>query len=88
MDPIYTFGFKLAEILKQKEFAGIGLICLAVKDSGRTLDGLGYEDFKIVFQEYLPRRLQKMHFSNHEQVASEMLKTLNQNQSIFTLSSH
>lgn len=88
MDPIYTFGFKLAELTNQKEFAGIGLLCLAIKDSGRGYNNLGYEDFKSVFLEYLPKRLEKMSPAARQQIVSEMVKSLSQNQSIFTLSTH
>ena len=55
MDPIYTFGYKLAELTHQKEFAGIGLLCLAIKDSGREFTNLGYDDFKQVFLNQLPK---------------------------------
>jgi len=88
MDPIYTFGFKLAELTHQKEFAGIGLMCLAIKDSGREYDNLGYEDFKSVIMDHLPRRLDRMQPADRQRIIGEMLKTLNQNQTIFTLSTH
>lgn len=86
MDPLYTFGYKLAELINQKEFAGVGLLCLAIKDSGREFKNLGYDDFKNVIVEYLPKRLDKLQPAQRHQVISEMLKTLNQNQSIFVLS--
>lgn len=88
MDPIYTFGYKLAELTHQKEFAGVGLLCLAIKDSGREFKNLGYDDFKTVILEHLPKRLDKMVLANRQQVIAEMLKLLNQNQSIINLSSH
>jgi hypothetical protein len=88
MDPIYTFGYKLAELTHQKEFAGVGLLCLAIKDSGREFKNLGYDDFKTVILEHLPKRLDKMILANRQQVIAEMLKLLNQNQSIINLSSH
>lgn len=88
MDPIYTFGYKLAELTHQKEFAGVGLLCLAIKDSGREFKNLGYDDFKAVILEHLPKRLDKMVLANRQQVIAEMLKLLNQNQSIINLSSH
>ncbi len=88
MDPLYTFGFRLARLTNQKEFAGIGLLCLAIKDAGREYQSMTYEDYKLVFQDYLPVRLEKMRLSNRQQVVKEMMKTLVQNQSIFTLSSY
>ncbi len=88
MDPIYTFGAKLAELMKQKEFAGIGLLCLAIKDSGRGFENLTYEDFKDVFQTCLLERLQKMKVPNTQHIVMEMNELLIHNQSIFTLSSH
>lgn len=88
MDPLYTFGFKLAELINQKEFAGVGLLCLAIKDSGKATNGMGYEDYKQVFLNYLPRRLSTVRNINANVVVSEMVRTLNQNQSIFVLSAH
>ena len=88
MDPLYTFGYKLAELINQKEFAGVGLLCLAIKDSGREFKNLGYDDFKSVFLEYLPGRLNKLPPANRQLVITELMKTLNQHQSIFMLSAH
>lgn len=86
MDPIYSFGYKLAELTNQKEFAGVGLLCLAIKDSGREFKNLGYNDFKQVFLEYLPKRLDKVSPRNSQLIINEMMKKLNEDQSIFTLS--
>jgi len=41
-----------------------------------------------VFLNYLPKRLEKMNLKNQQQIIAELIKTLNQNQSIFTLSTH
>lgn len=88
MDPIYTFGYKLAELTNQKEFAGVGLLCLAIKASGRPFTHLSYEDFKQVMVNYLPQQLERAKQPNTQHIVSEMIKTLNQHQSIFTLSAH
>lgn len=88
MDPIYTIGYKLAELTNQKEFAGIGLMCLAIKDSGRDYENLAYDDFKSVILDYLPKRLEKLQPQSRQKVIGELLKTLNENQTIFTLSTH
>ncbi len=88
MDPINTFGYKLAELIHQKEFAGVGLLCLAIKASGKQFTNLGYEDFKLVITDYLPLQLERLKQPHSQYVVAEMLKTLNQNQSIFTLSVH
>lgn len=88
MDPIYSFGYKLAELINQKEFAGIGLLCLAIKDSGRGFNNLCYEDFKNVFLVYLPKRLEKMPLPNKRQIIDELMKKLQEDQSIFTVSAH
>jgi hypothetical protein len=87
MDPIYTFGFKLAQLMNQKEFAGVGLLCLAIKDSGKTYTHLTYDDFKQVILLYLPKRLENVKATDRSLIIAEMLNTLSQNQSIFTLSS-
>ena len=89
MNPIYTFGYKLAELTKQNEAASVGLLCLAFKDAGKnTTQGLTYQDFKSVFQSQLPKRLEMLKLTNRDQVLLEMTRELNQNQSIFTLSAH
>jgi hypothetical protein len=88
MDPIYTFGFALSKLTHQKEFTGIGLLCLAIKDSGRGYKNLDYEDFKDVFEAYLPKRLEKAQLANPRQVADEMMKMLKESQSIFTVASY
>lgn len=88
MDPIYSFGYKLAELTNQKEFAGIGLLCLAIKDSGRGFSNLSYEDFKNVFLVHLPKRLEKMPLPNKRQIIDEMMRKLQEDQSIFTVSAH
>jgi hypothetical protein len=88
MDPIYTFGYKLAELTNQKEFAGIGLLCLAIKASGKPFTNLGYEDFREVIINHLPKQLERTKQTNSQYIVAEMMKTLNQHQSIFTLSLH
>lgn len=88
MDPVYTFGFKLAELMNKKDFAGVSLLCLAIKDSGKGYVNLTYDDFKNIFLTYLPKRLESLHVDNSQEIISELMKMLNQNQTIFTLSSH
>jgi hypothetical protein len=59
MDPVFTFGFKLAELTKQSEAASLSLISLAIKDAGKDRKDLGYQDLRVVFQVHLSRRLEK-----------------------------
>ena len=82
---MYTFGFKLAEVTKQNDAASVGLLALAIKDSGKTSTQLSYQEFKDVIQNQLPARLEKAKISNSNQVVSQMLQFLNQNQSVFTM---
>ncbi len=88
MDPLYTFGYTMAKLTHQREFAAIGLLCLAIKDSGRGFKHLGYDDYKEVFENYLPKQLEKAQLADRDRVISELMKVLKENQSIFTLSSY
>jgi hypothetical protein len=88
MNPVFTFGFKLAELTKQNEAASVGLISLAIKDAGKDPKEMGYQDFKVVFQDHLSRRLQKMNVADHEKIIGQMIQYLSQQQSLFTMSVH
>lgn len=88
MNPVFTFGFKLAELTKQNEAATIGLISLAIKDAGKNPQQMGYQDFKTVFQNHLPKRLEKLNISDREKIIGQMLQYLGQQQSLFTMAVH
>jgi hypothetical protein len=88
MNPMFTFGFKLAELTKQNEAASVGLISLAIKDAGKDAKQMGYQDFKVVFQDYLSKRLEKMNIVDHEKIIGQMIQYLSQQQSLFTMSVH
>lgn len=85
MNQVFTFGFKLAELTKQNEAASIGLIGLAIKDAGKNPQQMGYQDFKTVFQDQLPRRLEKLNIADREKIVVQMLQYLGQQQSLFTM---
>ena len=85
MSPVFTFGFKLAELTKQNEAASIGLIGLAIKDAGKNPQQMGYQDFKVVFQDHLPKRLERLNISDRERIVNQMLQCLSQQQSLFTM---
>ena len=86
MEPVYTFGYKLAELTKQNESACVGLLCLAIKDAGMTTREMGYQDYKTVIHSYLPKRLERIKVDNIDKVIMEMEETLSQKQSVFTMS--
>ena len=88
MNPVFTFGFKLAELTKQNEAASVGLISLAIKDAGKDPKKMSYQDFKVVIQDHLSRRLEKMDIVDHEKIISQMIQYLSQQQSLFTMSVH
>ncbi len=88
MNPVYTFGYKLAELTKQNEAACVGLLCLAIKDAGKDAQKMGYRDFESVFQNHLPKRLEKMKVPNSDRVSKELLSFLSQKQSMFTMMAH
>ena len=89
MDFMILFGEELTHILNKPLYHCVGLIRLSIKDSGRNPDGkLGYRDYKEVFQVYLLKRLQSLHIRDPEGSVAEMMKILNDKQSLFTMSVH
>lgn len=84
-EAIYSFGFKLAELIGKNEVAGIGLLCLSIKDAGKDYHHMDYQDYKEVFQKHLFERLGKFKVADREQVVSQMLAFLNQKQSLLTM---
>ncbi len=85
MEPIYIFGYKLAELTKLNEAASVGLLCLAIKDAGKTTKEMGFQDYRVVFQNHLPKRLEKVKIDNKDKVIADLVTMLNQKQSIFTM---
>ena len=83
---VFTFGFRLAELLNQNDSIGLGLLSLAIKDAGKDSRTMDYEDFKSVFQNQLKARLKKANVTNVDQVTAALLKYLNETQSLFTMS--
>ena len=88
MDMLYLFGYKLAELIKQNDAAGLGLLCLAIKDAGKASRQMSYQDFREVFNDHLPKRLERLKVANRDQVTREMLNLLHQKQSLFTMTAH
>lgn len=86
MSTVFTFGFKLAELLGQNDTAGLGLLSLAIKDAGKDSRKMDYKDFKSIFQNQLKARLKKADVTNVNQVVGALLKYLNETQSLFTMS--
>jgi hypothetical protein len=86
MNTVFTFGFKLAELLNQNDSVGLGLLSLAIKDAGKNSQKMDYQDFKDVFQNQLKTRLRKANVANVDQVTDALLSYLNETQSLFTMS--
>ena len=86
MNTVFTFGFKLAELLGQNDSVGLGLLSLAIKDAGKNSQTMDYQDFKDVIQNQLKARLRKAGVANTDYVADALLKYLNETQSLFTMS--
>jgi hypothetical protein len=86
MNTVFTFGFKLAELLGQNDSIGLGLLSLAIKDAGKNSQYMGYQDFKDVFQNQLRARLRKANVTDVDRVTNALLKYLNETQSLFTMS--
>jgi hypothetical protein len=49
---------------------------------------MGYQDFKEVFSNHLPMRLEKLKVANRDQVIKELLSLLSQKQALFTMTAH
>ena len=88
MELINFFGLKLAALIGQNGAAGIGLLCLALKDAGLSHTQLNYHRLKITFEKYLPPRLEKAGLTDPEGVAIQMVSLLKESQSLVTLASH
>jgi len=88
VDILYTFGFKLAELARHNDVAGIDLLCLAIKDASRSMQRMGYRDFKSMFRSQLPRRREKTKAADRDRVMLALLNCLNQRQSPFTAQRH
>ncbi len=88
MEILYPLGYKLAELTKQNDSVGLGLLCLAIKDAGKSSQDMSYQDFKEVFSDQLPKRLDKLKVPNRDQVVKEMMVLLSQKQSLFTMAAH
>ena len=86
MDIIYTFGFKLGELMGKGDSVGLGVLSLAIKDAGKTTNNITYQDFKIVMETHLAARLKKLQVPNSEKIITEMLALLKAKQSTFTMS--
>ena len=59
-----------------------------IKDAGKSTEKMSYQDFKDVFQDQLPRRLEKVKVGDKDRVVIELLNYLNQKQSLFTMRAH
>lgn len=89
MNFILLFGQSLAEILNKPLYHSVGLIRLSIKDSGRDPNTpLTHQDYKEVFQIYLLKRLRSLHVNDPEGIVDEMVRILNDKQSLFTMSIH
>ncbi len=85
MNPVYVFGFKLAELTQQNDSACVGLLCLAIKDAGKESKAMGYDDFEGVFRTQLPARLEKMKITDSKKISNELMKFLAEKQALFTM---
>jgi hypothetical protein len=58
---------------------------LAIKDAGKNPQQMGYQDFRAVFQDHLPKRLEKLNIADREKIVGQMLQYLGQQKSLFTM---
>ena len=77
------FGNKLAELIKLNETLTVGLLCLAIKEAGKTTQQMGFQDYKMVFQTQLPKCLEKMKVENKEKPIALSLATQTNHVSVF-----
>lgn len=85
MEVMYTFGFKLAELLGKGEAAGLGLLVLAVRDAGKNSQKLTYAEFSEILNVHLRRRMEKMNIVDRDRVIVELQQFLTEKQSLFAM---
>lgn len=81
-------GENLAKNLNISPPAARGLIKLSIKDEFgpfKPMTQLNYEDFRAIITQSLKKRLLNLEVVNIEDVISNMLEDLNQNQSVITM---
>ena len=87
-DILYTFGFPLSHALQKQEVIGAGLISLSIRDAGKQIGSLSYEDMHEVLKIYLKARLVKLSISNADVIIREQLRLLHEKQALFTMTAH
>jgi hypothetical protein len=84
-DILYIFGYPLAHAINKGEVTGAGLVSLAVRDAGKDIGNLSYEDMHLVIQVYLKARLEKINILNCDAIIRDQLALLREKQSLFTM---
>jgi hypothetical protein len=86
MSPIFTLGFKLAELTHQTDVKGVGLLALAIQDASKDAQRISYSDMRQVIEVHLRARLLAAEVADPDQVVRSLLHYLTEKQSLFTLS--
>lgn len=86
MDIFVFFGSKLAELTGQYEYGCIALVKLAVQDAGKDPSHISFQEMQDVFKVHLLKRLERIKAKDPAQITAKMLATLEERQSLFTMS--
>ncbi len=85
MEILCTFGFDLARRIKRDDAIGAGLIGLAIRDAGKDIRDISYQEFREVIRVQLAARLVCLGIADSDRVIAEMLQLLEAKQSLFTM---
>ena len=88
---ITLFGNKIADLIEKPPIACKGLIRFSIIDFRKSSNviyskALSFNEFHHIIEENLKEKLQVAKIKNIEEVISELLVELTQNQAIFTMS--
>lgn len=79
------FGQLLSEKINNKLLACNGILRFAFKDANLDPDLSTYDDFKIVFNQYLKERLTRIGIENADEIIKDMLSELVKCQAVFVM---
>jgi hypothetical protein len=84
---IEVLGEQISKALNIKSIQAKGLLRLAIKDvmPDKPVDQMSLKDIKVVLNQGLTERLNKIGMSNSAQIVKELVKYITANQSLITI---
>ncbi|MFX1398989.1 MAG: hypothetical protein ACFFAS_18335 [Promethearchaeota archaeon] len=87
MNFLDVFAQLLSEKINKKLLPCKGILRFAFMDANLNLDSSKYDDYKIVFNQYLKERLIRIGIENADEIVKSMISELINNQSLFVMAS-